>query len=1635
LQQEADEMSEDALQWSTSSEPIFRDQQLDSAEEASSYLPKYRFQVVDSANKPLSAARWAIYQGDKVYRGSLDSTGWNNEFESGWQSFDGSRRFKLHVEGYVCMIERGATLISNDPEVEYGGQFLDWSLADAESLEKRAAFWQDYNLERMNQGDGVFLLIQHDHVMRRPIKLLAGEAQAVFQARPVAIRLGPIVRYVDEHRALIWLELATPGLIRVRYGKAPAAAGQNQIPPLGSPDPELQRHSTSVRVGGRHYALVLLDQLDPDSVYLYTIEIAPIPAASPIPTTEAEFTEEIFPRVLPAAVQSSQESTLKKCSFRGDRWLFFRTLRSDFESLRFAHGSCRKWPNDGGIDKLGPDMLEYFGSEWLARKYTWAEWPRFFLHTGDQIYADDIGIATGKTILRHRFGSVVPGPAPRSANDIAFGAWSGRFGFRYIPLAKNGSRAKQDSADLARLRPDINDRQFERKNRVIDDAIRARKQAANIFSREFVDRQLPRRFKLQVLNGLLWTIPIFESGIPLIQKALGLQTRDENRIDYPSAGEIDGVHAADYAEYSELYELAWRTTHARKVLAHVPSFMIFDDHDVTDDWNGDREWLKIIHSKSDPLQLWPATITDALCAYWIYQGWGNVAPEEWSADARIQVLERSRRAGRDALPELRRLILSRAVQPTATNGDRTKKLSWNYSLPIRSPRFLVLDLRTDADVNGTTGLSRERVDWLERNLLQAQTPASFIVLPTPYLLPDPLLFVFRHPDFTATLDSALSTTEFRRGSDVEHAAGNAVWDDIKLLLTKLQKSANTKTLGIISGDVHFSCNFDGQLPKSARAPRFVQLISSGLRQQISESKQKKLISSYRGWLNVVSGSEGVDTHRGIKITLGGLRGRENAMKNFHFEPSVALVDVKSTKAPGDVTVPAIAQVILSWNEQARRLDWFSFLHMTEPNGTALMTIEDPGMKHPARVTAYPKGEILGTIEQVEQLSDTKAEEDDFVPAEDTDVDAENLFSLPKDSLKTPDDGSLRTGLQKMGTKEARAVERALNFVGNRTEFEKALVEALKAVPLAGEGLNKFQVHLARLGAEAFTLDIGIDGQKRFHIGFVDHPAHLDQALSSSSKEYFLQFALKRLLDISATASTPETHKRQMEHAVALFRVFQSELSREFRLLIESENLLLAYRSLLARVIWKHYQALFDQLLAEAKGSVRRFQEIPKQLDNHLRTASITLLDDKQTIVPAFRTNVKSRIFRDYFNPSAAHMGFSYFTKAPRKRNDSPQISFRVAHRRRVEQRLFLEHLAKRSEPEQPPSLHDSASWQTWIRKIWDRPLLQRVDKLTEILDLVSWYFDAFTAHVPYDLLEGCAEKNYMTRTFPQSITGSLIHDCAVYAIRWIHMLGRIIAPGSTPPDIENPRIFLIEMPSHLGVMIRAETQFKRHIVVSINNTQARVHQGFDTHDENETTVGAVVQDMYHGMKTPCFIRPIGSSPADAKALWNEVCKMFERKLSLPYPDSSEPHLRYLAFNAGIARISRELADTIGGLWFAFQQKLDGAKNKSGVITAVQFSDELQRYCRSVENVVKAASADYDKDVKPLIDEINSDLSINKHRLPKGAVVVETSEKITPWVSGWTKYRSEIEKALKSRDMSALNPEEFFRYSDFRASID
>jgi hypothetical protein len=105
-------------------------------------------------------------------------------------------------------------------------------------------------------------------------------------------------------------------------------------------------------------------------------------------------------------------------------------------------------------------------------------------------------------------------------------------------------------------------------------------------------------------------------------------------------------HVARLGEYLALYGLSWNIRNwkgrpkqlepftetlpaARRLLANVPSYMIFDDHDVTDDWNLDLAWRERVLSKP----LGKHIVANALVAFWLCQGFGN-DPDGWGDDLR-----------------------------------------------------------------------------------------------------------------------------------------------------------------------------------------------------------------------------------------------------------------------------------------------------------------------------------------------------------------------------------------------------------------------------------------------------------------------------------------------------------------------------------------------------------------------------------------------------------------------------------------------------------------------------------------------------------------------------------------------------------------------------------------------------------------------------------------------------------------------------------------------------------------------------------------------------------------------------------------------------------------------------------------
>ena len=647
----------------------------------------------------------------------------------------------------------------------------------------------------------------------------------------------------------------------------------------------------------------------------------------------------------------------------------------------------------------------------------------------------------------------------------------------------------------------------------------------------------------------------------------------------------------------------------------------------------------------------------------------------------------------------------------------------------------------------------------------------------------------------------------------------------------------------------------------------------------------------------------------------------------------------------------------------------------------------------------------------------------------------SVYKLPEETTKIPSDRALLAALRAIRTNEARALVSGFLAFGKRREFEQRLLTALKEMRLPGEKPNKYEIYLARLGAEAFLLGVTVSGDKRFHIGFVDHPSRLINALTQSYQQHFLHFAIRRLLAISLSAIEADTHRKVLLYATALFTKLQSELAKQHPLTGLSKPLMVAYRRLLVAILWKHYHLQMNLLFERVRRSKLRYTDALAELQDLLRQISITLVLDEDATLPTFHTTSKE--YRDYFTPSdRTDIGFTFFSRIPRPEvSQDPSVSFRTIIRRRRDQLSVLGELRKASDPHLPPNLHNGSSWQIWLRNLWDgkwRGLFAK-ERLIKVLDLLGKYFGAFTAHVPYDLKEGCSERNYLTRWFPRAVTGAIAHDCAIYAVRWIHMLGRIFASKSPAPGIKDPKIFLIEMPGHVGVMIRAT--MGHDVVLSFNNKVVKMHN-VDRGENDEFAARLVVQDQYPEMRAPFIMTQIRSSPSDATALWKEVCRILSKKLQLPYSDSSEPHLPYLAYNAGVARIARLCADTVAIRWLELQQRLNKTGKHNGAIPRDKRKEEIKRYYGLVEASVKMASAKYKRDVHPLIDSINQDVQANRHRILQGNVrgITEPSGHLKPWETAWLSYRSQLEKAIASGDIALIHPETFFPDDDFVAAL-
>jgi len=165
--------------------------------------------------------------------------------------------------------------------------------------------------------------------------------------------------------------------------------------------------------------------------------------------------------------------------------------------------------------------------------------------------------------------------------------------------------------------------------------------------------------------------------------------------------QLEGDEVSDYDDYVELYKASWGEPVIRWLLSTVPSAMIFDDHDVHDDWNTSIEWVQEMRQKD----WWRKRVVAAFESYLIYQHLGNLSPSERDE---FELYEQLRTAP-DATERLR--AFARQAD------EEVKGTRWSYCRDIGPARLVMIDSRAGRvlDPGQRSMVDQEEWRWIEEH--------------------------------------------------------------------------------------------------------------------------------------------------------------------------------------------------------------------------------------------------------------------------------------------------------------------------------------------------------------------------------------------------------------------------------------------------------------------------------------------------------------------------------------------------------------------------------------------------------------------------------------------------------------------------------------------------------------------------------------------------------------------------------------------------------------------------------------------------------------------------------------------------------------------------------------------------------
>ncbi|MEA2123884.1 MAG: hypothetical protein QOI80_666 [Solirubrobacteraceae bacterium] len=340
-------------------------------------------------------------------------------------------------------------------------------------------------------------------------------------------------------------------------------------------------------------------------------------------------------------------------------------------------------------------------------------------------------------------------------------------------------------------------------------------------------------------------------------RALALKLRDRPPEEWPGAlihlGDqiyadepdprtleaIGGEQIANFEQYTLAYKLSWSEPAIRWLLSTVPNSMIFDDHDVIDDWNTSETWLEEVRATD----WWEERIIGAFVSYWVYQHIGNLSPAELADDplfARVHELADAEELLRDF----------------AARADRDPTVArWSFCRDLGSARLVMVDSRAARvlDPDHRAMVDAEEWAFVERCGLESDADHLLIGTSLPWLLAPGLHHLEAWDEAVAhgawgKGPARRLGERLRQSLDLEHwAAFNESFGRLTELVGRIGSGGNghgpPATIVALSGDVHHAYLAEVAYPESQGVrSRVYQATASPFRNPL-DTRERRIVKA------------------------------------------------------------------------------------------------------------------------------------------------------------------------------------------------------------------------------------------------------------------------------------------------------------------------------------------------------------------------------------------------------------------------------------------------------------------------------------------------------------------------------------------------------------------------------------------------------------------------------------------------------------------------------------------------------------------------------------------------------------------------------------------------------------------------